>query len=69
MASTESKNCCHECPDRNAICHAICEKYAEYSARNEARRNEERLLSKIDDVCYEFGSQARKKRKRRKNLH
>lgn len=62
------KGCNKDCPDRNAYCHSYCEKYLKFHQQNEVRKNELKMQAAIADACYEFGTQARKKRKRRKNL-
>lgn len=49
--------CKKDCPDRNATCHAVCEKYKDYLERLEKAKAEHRAerLAHIDVTDYQKG--------------
>lgn len=52
---------CKDCPDRVLGCHSKCEKYKEYSSKNEQRRNANYRECLTTMQIYEM-QQERKKR-------
>lgn len=45
---------CYGCDEREVGCHSECEKYKEYIAENEKRKEEHRKNYAVNDVLYAY---------------
>ncbi len=45
---------CYRCDERKVGCHPECEKYKEYIAENEKRKEEHRKNYAVNDVLYAY---------------
>lgn len=68
MVQGKKSTPCYQCSERSIGCHALCPKYAEYSARNEIAKRKDHDEKLMDTICYNMAVEASKRRKKRKNL-